>query len=370
MSEKLLESDFLMVDLTTIENKPTDDNTPNNNPNFDNQPEGTELENETNGINQITDWRVELKNRLDKNKQMSKESRKTEYEIKNSFFKEYFTWLTSGDTTLIKQLMYLGKALQDDLIKWGFKETVNPVVAFIKQSYVINNLLKPGLLHSNTYKIIHEAIVNKWIVDSDFVDFKDYNIIYCKDFYKKSLDQMRDYLMLQSQVLNPSSARYTQKTKIINKQIFFHIEGIDETDPRKYIELIKKSSFENAEGKTRVLATPAHKGTLNKLGLAKSLRSVLTGYNEPKQSHLSANGQQMLVDKLNTPAKRLAAIQYLSISSDSNKAKAALSSDKFGGVTVDKLIQATQEVSKILSGYGKISTKDANALVDSLLSDL
>lgn len=363
MSKKLLESDFLTVDINSIITKQTPETgVPKNS-------EDTETVKDTpkefHGEN--FNWEKELAKRLKDNKALHPEARKTEYEIKSRFFTEYFkeNW---GDAKG-RQLLLIGDMLQKDLIKWGFDPKVNPVAAFIKNKYVQDNLIQPGLLNSNTYRALHDAVVEKWVADSEFVAKRNYNIIYCKDLYKKPLDQIKEYLQLQAQILRPSSGDHKYKKVDLdrNRKIFFKADWIDEVDPRHYVDKLEQAE---QAGKVAIDELTAYATELNSLGLAKALKSLIKGSgmvrNQTDLVHLKTDGQKNLVAKLNTPTRKFAAVQYLSMTTDSTKARAALTDNNFGPIDMEKLPQATKEITVFMPN-GRLATKDADAIVDQLL---
>jgi hypothetical protein len=84
-------------------------------------------------------------------------------------------------------------------------------------------------------------------------------------------------------------------------------------------------------------------------------------------THLNTAGQEALTNKLDTPAKMFAALQYLSITTGNANAKNALSSDKFQRLSADSLATATAKIASLMP-KGQLSKKDTEALVNMILS--
>jgi hypothetical protein len=203
------------------------------------------------------------------------------------------------------------------------------------------------------------------VADSDFMALRNYNVIYCKDLYKKSLDQIMEYLKLQHKILVANNNTYTVQKLVKNKKVLFDLSSnkVNEIDP------IKRAKQLNALDQKEVFSIKIFELKLNDISLAKSLSTLLGGLKkETPTVHISSKEQQQLVQQLDSPAKKFAAIQFLSMTTDSSKAKNALSKDAFGMLSVNQISDATRYVASIMPTKGKISAKDADDLVAGILS--
>ena len=370
MSEKLLETKFLTVNVQSLFN--------NNENSIEAEVENTNEDSDTNDAETAQetsenteqdypanfDWGEELKNRLKANKEMSAEARFSNYEIETKFFKDFFTanW---PDPDCVKQLILMGDPLKKMLKVLGFDKKLNPVLAFLSRPYVQKELLKTKLLNVNTFKAIYNAVAKKLVADSQFLIENNYNIIYCKDLYKKSAKEMLEYLELQKQILKPSANAYTKADLLKNRRVFLHVD-LDTQDPNKYTQKIKML----ADNEVPRVDMPD--ATLNEYKLAETVKDNLgvVGGGRGGMVHLNSDAMQKLADALDTQSKILAMLMSLSTSTNNAEAKKAIANkDKFSGVTKEKLIDATREIAELVP-KGRLSDKDAKALVSILLSKL
>ena len=365
MSKQLLESDFITIDIRSVLNNPkTAENTNSETPNKQ-QVTGQASTPQARPTN--FDWGEELKRRLEANKKMSQEARRPSYDIETKFFKEFFA--ANWDAECAEQLMLMGDPLRKAIKVLGFKNRINPVLGFISLSYVQKNLIKTKLLNINTFKAIYNAIANKWVADSEFFRVSTYNIIYCKDLYTKPLKEIEEYLELQSKVLEVSASVYTEELQSVNKKVFLYLPNIKELEFTKRIDKIK-----SYEDNAKLPSVKSDKSKLNSLEFAKLCVSKIAGKSlstKVSKSHLNSNGQQALAKKLDTPAKMLAAIQFISINTESEEAQKALQNDLLKTVATKNLLDATKWLaSQNIMPRGQLSTADANSLVLAILNNL
>jgi hypothetical protein len=240
MSEKLLEADFLTVDLKSTFSRQMSDEGSASDELAATQIEIEAPENSSPQRQTSFDWGKELKNRLESNRKMSSEARQSEYEIETKFFKEFFS--ANWDPDCAKQLMLMGEPLRKALKVLGFDKRVNPILGFISIKYVQEKLIKTKLLNVNTFKAIYNAVAKKLVADSEFLKANDYNIIYCQDLYKKPLTDIEKYLKAQSTILKTSLDTYTADRQLFNKKVFVYIPKVKELDPEKRAKLIKKAT--------------------------------------------------------------------------------------------------------------------------------
>lgn len=365
MSEKLLETNFQTVDIQSVfSNSELDTPDAPEEISIDQEVEESAEETEEPEYPADFDWGEELKNRLKANKEASPEARYSNYDIEAKFFKDFFTanW---SDQDCVKQLILLGEPLKKVLKVLGFNKKINPILAFLSRPYVQKELLKTKLLNVNTFKAIYNAVAKKLVADSQFLIENDYNIIYCKDLYKKSFKEIEEYLELQKQILKPTASQYTKKDLLRNRRVFLHID-INEPDPNRYTKKIKALP-DNEIPRANVLNT-----TLNEYKLAETIKDNLGVVNSGSANtvHLDSKAMQKLSDALDTPSKILAMLMSLSTSTNNVEAKKAITNkDKFSGVTAEKLINATREIADLVP-KGRLSDRDVKALVNILLSKL
>jgi hypothetical protein len=358
MSERLLESDFLTVDLgavlrSQVAIEPTTDNAKQNTAHNNEMPQRPANYN----------WGQDLKDRLASNKSMSPESRKSEYSIETQFFTEFFTNLFKNNTALAKRAIQIGDLLQKDIKILGFTAAKNPIIAFLSIQHVQTALLGPGLLNANTYKAIHNAVANGLMADSEFKKSNDYNIIYCKDLYTKSAAEMIKYLTAQQSNLKAGNYPYTPETQKQNKKTFFYIDQIKEQNTEN-----RKKAVANFSGKL-----PSAKSANTKLNNIE-LTSKIAGIEPPtasrgKSSGTRAKNVSALAAKLSTPAHYFAALQYLSVATEVKEAKAVMQHSKFNELSVKDIAAATAYIASIMPDSA-ISETDVKALAAAILNKL
>jgi hypothetical protein len=358
MSEKLYESDFLTVDITSMfKNSQKDpDNTPNSTESADDKKDNTPGAKEPTGkIN----WETELKKRIDSNKQLDKAAQIPEYEIETKFFKEYFT--ANWEPEYVKPLIALGEPLRKIIKTLGFGKRTNPILGFLNLKYVKESLLGPGLINSQTFKALYNAIAKKLVADSEFLRISDYNIIYCKDLYKKTAAEMEKYLSLQRDILAPSASTYTPVDQLNNKKAFVYLNSIKEKDTKKRAQEIKKL--------TNVKLPSVKNAVLNSYELAQAISGASSS--EPSVSTLKPQEQQALISQVESISQIFAAIQYLSIITKSSKAQKALADESFKNLSTEQILQATAWLAKQnIMPKSQIKATQADDLIDALLGKL
>jgi hypothetical protein len=361
MTTVLLESDFLTVNLGSILNKPAQKTEA---PTGNDVPKATEPAAST----QKVDWGKELASRLEANKKMSPESRESEYEIERKFWQEYFTagW---GDANA-QLLMALGDQLRSDIKVLGFKKSTNPIIAFLKLSYVQKELLQTELLNKSTYKAIHQAKAKKYVADTEFFRASDYNILYCKDLYNKTATEMVEYFKEQAMVLKPTASRYTLEDQNKNKRVFLLYRKNNEKtviDQAKAQLAIPDSNLASVKHKTALLNSIKLIQTIIKI--SGSVNNTNNYDDEDVQDTEISDELAKVIVKIKEPAQILAAIQYLSIISNSEKAKKVLMANNFSGVSVEELKAATAKIAGIFT-KASLSAVQADTLISSLLAKI
>lgn len=366
MSKQLLESDFLTVDLRSMFNSQPENTEDNDNANVSSNDQQETDNTNKNSINQPKaanfDWGRELKKRLAANRNMSPESRRNDYDIETKFFSEFYK--ANWDTDCAKQLMLIGDPLRKTFKVLGFDVSINPIFRFLTLSYVKENLLKTKLLNINTFKAIYKAVADRWVADSEFFVANDYNIIYCRNLYKKPLSEIVSYLEQQKKVLKPNAKVYTREDQLENRKIFLKSS---ENSTTKIVSKGKGKQVGIANPKS-ALTVKDSKAVLNSL---QAIQSMLGGLKPGNRRSRIANNDELikLADKIKTPAEVYAVLQYLSMFTGSSKAKQALSSEKLKNVSTEDLTIATNSVSGIISKI-RFTPSEVETFINELLDNL
>ena len=366
MSKTLLESDFLAVDLGSMfkRQKSTNNRAESE---LAATPVDSEAPSTTQAQNQkmtFIEWGEELKNRLAENRAMDRESRLNDYDIETKFFKEFFS--SKWDAECAKQLMLMGEPLRKALKDLEFDPRVNPILKFLTLDYVQENLIKTKLLNINTFKAIYYAVANELIADSEFFVASDYNIIYCRDLYKKSSEAIKEYLKLQKKILSPSAKVYTKEDQEKNRKIFLvstEESSMDKTKRTKSGKQIKSLTVVPL-----VLSVKNPKVMLNSIDTVQKL----LGGTKTSSKHsevASSTALNNLAEQIKEPAEVYAVLQYLSMFTGSKKASQALSNTKLKGISMQDVTKATTKVSGIISQV-QFSKSDLEAFVDLLIDNL
>ena len=297
-------------------------------------------------------------------------SGKSDYEVERDFFKVFYERNWQAD--IAAQLLAIGEPLMRAVKLLGFKPTRgakgNPILAFVLQDFVQTNLLRPKLLNSDTFKAIYNAVAKHYVADSEFFSVNSYNIIYCPDLYKKEATEMQDYLAIQKEILKPSVEKYDMALQQRNKKVFLYTSEVEEPNTVKRVAAVN-NYIAKVIKKTKKFPpeiSSVRKGVLNSLTIAKALKGNVLDDFKP-----SSTPEQQLdfINKIDSPAKIFATIQYLSLTTDSENATAALANDKLSGISTNLLQDATKFVKQILAKK-HFTTKTADAIVDKLLSKL
>lgn len=345
MSNILLESDFLTVNLGAIVNKTA--------PNTIGNGQQTDYSNYTS-----KDWENELNRRLEANRKLDPEARASDYKIESEFFTDYFN--AKWEPDVARQLLSLGEPLKKAIKVLEFNEKTNPILAFISDTFVIDQLLKTKLLNEGTFKAVYNAVAKKYVAQSQFLASNDYNIIYCPDLYKRTANEMQEYIKLQNNILRATAPKYTQELLSINKKIFLDLPAATESTFSTRLEQIKTTDVSELSVKNLVL---------NDIELAKALSSKLLGIdnkNDELEKDTADESAQQLV-KLDTPAKKLAAIQYISLVKNNAKAREALKSSAFASITNNELLNATAELAKDITLKRALTAKNIDAIINAII---
>lgn len=356
-------ADFLTVNLNTIlKNQTSTSNTV-----AANVPQAASEK----GTKKLTadEWEALLKSRLESNNKLGPEARESEYDIENKFFKEFFK-AEFDDATIVNQLMLIGEPLKKVIKAYGFDKHTNPILAFISTDFVLETIIKTKLLNESTFKAIYNAVAQKLIAHSQFLKPNDYNIIYYPDLYKKSSAEIIEYLKLQSTLLMPGASRYTVEDLIKNKKVFIALPNITGKTFAEKRDQINNTEVDVHFGDDKIESVKAEiaNAKLNSIKLAKMLAGKPVASITTNTQNKTA-AKSVLVKKLDTTAKKLAAVQFVNMVSNSAEAKKALTNKAFAEVSSNDLLKATFA----LSGYmpkKAITDAEADEFIKQILSGL
>ena len=294
------------------------------------------------------DWSKELKKRLDDNRALDPEARESEYNIEAGFWQDFFKANWPEDIAELLDIV-IGEQLKKDIKVLGFKKQTNPIIAFLKLSYVQKELIKTRLINNNTYKAIHNAVAKQYIADSEFFKASDYNIIYCKDLYSKSVSDIEAYLKIQKTILPTNISEYTVDRQNRNKSIF--------------LEVGKKSVKQKGVTLKSLKEVQKLTGVSVEEVSNKNEKEGTTSEQEEKGVNLDASELVAFIG--NSPAKTAAALQFIGMTSKHPKAFSALK--RLGNIPMEALASAASEVAKKFSNV-KINAKSAENYINLIVN--
>lgn len=356
---KLQESAFLTVNLQTLFEPlqdQTDSKTTKSSPD-------TGVAKDTGEATKI-DWEKKLKQQVEANKALSAEARRPDHEIEKELFFAFFK--ANWGEELAKLLINIGPKLRHAIKILGFKKQTNPILAFLSLSYVKNNLIQTELLNTNTFEVIYESVANKWIVDSEFYKANNYNIIYCKDFYKKSQADMISYIKLQQNILATSAEIYSVSDQEKNRRAFLFFNKNTEKElgarAKKQLELVYN----------RLPSMRDNKALLNPLDLVKTILGVHEESSENTKTSNKLTGAkavQVIENKVKTPAQAMALLQFISTATGNEKAFTALTNKVFREVSLVDLMKASKQIMGLTTKI-KFTSAMADILADRLVNKI
>lgn len=341
-------ANFITIDINSILNKNTtiDDNQTAPKNNTKKQSDINERPIQKKPANRI-DWSKELKKRLNDNRALDQEARVSDFEIETQFWSDFFNANWPEDVAEILDKV-IGEQLKKDIKILGFKKQTNPILAFLKLSYVQKELIKTKLLNDNTYKAVHNAVAKHYIADSELFKVSDYNIIYCKDLYTKRITDIEVYLKIQKEILPTNVSEYTVDRQNRNKSIFLEAgkKSVKQKGAKlkslKEIQKLTGVTIENTSSKTK--AAPQK---------------------EKDENAVQLDTQELVAFIGNSTAKAAATLQFIGMSSGHPKAFNELK--KFGNIPMDILADAANAIAKKFNN-AKIDTKTAEAYINSIVN--
>lgn len=267
------------------------------------------------------------------------------------------------DLTYIKKLLALGEPFKKACETLGYNITAenggNPLLAFaVKQKQLVTS----GLLNANTFKAIYNAVAEQLVADSEFFEANNYNIIYCKNLYKKTPKEMYEYLKLQKRTLNPNEYTYTEKVQQDNRKTFLYISGIERVEGQEELNIVKRAKAIKAITDTNKIPTVTH-AKLNNIELAKQ---IIEGQTDDTVSR-STTELEKIVKELTSTARKFAAI--LLLCNKSTKAKQALTSPKFKELNQLQIAEAFMQLSRIgVIPKEQLKREDADLLIEKIFA--
>jgi hypothetical protein len=371
MPEKLYEADFEFVDINAILNGKVDTSKPS----FD-EPEETEEPNtatvaQNNGKETLPkagawdNWGRLLKRRIAQNNEATS-NKKSQYEVENTFFEEFFK--ANWEADIAAKLIDIGEPLRKILKVLGFR-VENSMLIFITLDFT-KELLRSGKLNVLTFKAIYNALAKKLVVDSEFRKQNKYNIIYCKDLYNRSPKEMEQYLEIQSGILKASSATYDATTQVYNKRVFYHFDVIKETEPSKYIATV--TNKENPRPGSKLIAvSPIADLKLNSIQVADKIYRLMSGESGNEKVTLDNQKVAAIGNEIKSIPQAYATLLTLYVKSNSQEARKAMALPYFSRIGVEELNSAVLALAKSnILPEGQIQTDSADALVNNIVAKL
>lgn len=371
MSERLLESDYFTVDLRALfgkkdeeEPEETTNNTDEAGAEGDSAADNGGAE-ETEGGEKAPkekkpkaakiDWAKELERRIAENEALDPETRESEGAIENKFWEDYFAdpqW--DPDVARIASSI---KLFRKDIKALGFDPKKNAILCFfLKNKTAIKNLIKPGLIDSSKYTVLHNALSKpRAVADSEFMRANKYNIIYCPDLYTKHAKDMETYLNLQKISLPTNASFYSEETQERNIRIFLKVGQKDVT--KASAKLNKISDIE----------TIFKKAGVDVDSVMNSSNGTGAGGNGGKgNSKITRSDLLNIISKLTVPQAQ-AALQYISMTTNNKEVNKAMQN----GFAVrmpkaEEIMTASFVIAKLFKG-STFSASEAIELAEKLL---
>lgn len=279
----------------------------------------------------LKDWEQELERRLANNAKKDPSHKKSDGEVKNKFWKAYFkaNWKPE-----VAKKLYTIDLLKTDIESMGFDPLINPLLAFVLRNYT-QKLVLDGLINSETFKALNNAVARDYLADSEFVQENEYNILYCRDLYRLPAKDILEYLKIQKEILKPSAPTYNKQTKTTNIKVFLEngntsvldvnakLNSLEEV--KKFVGKITGKNFD--EEKTDDAASNGKKSTLSRADLVKVVNN--------------------LVNNTKGNSGILAALQYIGMTTGASEAFEAIKRAP-KNVSAEELLSETPTVSKYL----------------------
>ena len=251
----------------------------------------------------------------------------------------------------------------------------NPLLAFVCQKYVQEQLIEPGLLNSSSFKAIYDAVSKDLVADSEFFVANNYNIIYCKNLYRKPAGEILKYLSLQSEILSPSAREYHAKDFINNKKVFLFIEELPtELNTKKRAEDVNNFLADSSAADILKKLPKISDAKLNSLELAEAIKSKAGSVHTVplKDSDQDDIMQRLMDDRGQLDlAKTYALLLVLAVNSRNKRAKEILNRAKFSGLNPRQITDASINLAQYpILPNGQLKVQDINSLIDKIEAKL
>lgn len=315
-------------------------------------------------------WGDRLVSRLAENRQLG-QSKKPEEEIIQAFFKEYFNNVWGGAAA--EQLIKIGALLRDDLQKLGWDKTTNPILGFISQKYVSENLLATKLLNGNTYKALHNALAKKLVGHGEFMGTRNYNLIYCRSFYNRLPADMIKYLEIQAKFLPASATKYTVEDQKRNRVALLALKNnTGKTAEERAAFQVKfgndlKTIPHMLDAEAKLLDFDTADAVSQKFGNSSSVNKK-----EKDPANVVAADEAAIASLVKQlagkPAHQQALMQQLAFTASESSIKninAFLSQDKFSRISAGDVFAASLALRKVINSV-KFDDKAISALIAGL----
>lgn len=122
---------------------------------------------------------------------------------KNAFWDLYYNnvWGENKDLKygfdIEEKVRSLGEAFRQELVAFGFKRELNPMISFVEQNL--------NILNKSNYTAIHDGLARYYLNKNDIKSkgvLGNNNIIFNEDLYKKSYDKIMEYLKIQKEIID------------------------------------------------------------------------------------------------------------------------------------------------------------------------
>lgn len=319
------------------------------------------------------DWSTELQKRLEANRALSKDARVNDSEIEDKFWMEFYTEVF-GD--LAKEVNNI-RQLKLDIKKLGYKKKDNPILAFLAQAYVKKTFIQAGLINNNTYDVLRLMFGKRLVADSEMLAKNNYNIIYCLDFWKKSTEEMKQYLELQKNVLSTNAKVYTQSIQERNIRTFLPPKCSSMTSGSATLNSIRevqrtlnlgKNQLTRDQGTGQSTSKSANGGIDTLDGQTSKGEGQATAEN-PVSTSEELTSAVAKVSSIGTVAAFASALQYIAFTTGSKTAAAALGEKAFSSVSVKDLSTHSASIQNVLKGLKFGSQESLEAFIKALISE-
>lgn len=233
-------------------------------------------------------WKRELNKRKADNNALPSDKRERNDIVEYRFWETFYYNFTKYDTQKTQALLAIGKQLRDDIMTYGFTVEDNAILAFLKQPYVSNSIVRTKKLNSNNYKGFNAAFVRDLIPANELRLENNYNIIYCLDLYNKSAADFLKYIVFQGYTLDIERTSYTKTAQQKNRKILLVANGEDipeMTDAAAKLKTLEEIEFlleETMAKETKAAKAKAEKTKATSVEADKKSVKGKTGKTETK----------------------------------------------------------------------------------------